>query len=74
VTISNPSGDDFIVNLTATTRITTTQTVSANALKSGDAVMITGTANGQGVINASNVSILQALPNGRPTATATPNS
>jgi len=69
VTISNPSGDDFIVNLTATTRITATQTASANDLKSGVAVMITGTANGQGVINASNVSILQALPNGRPTAT-----
>ena len=69
VTISNPSGDDFIVNLTATTRITATQTASANDLKSGDAVMVTGIANGQGVISANNVSILQALPTGRPTAT-----
>jgi len=74
LTVSNPSGDDFIVNLTATTRITATQTASANDLKSGDAVMITGIANGQGVINANNVSILQALPSGRPGATATPNA
>jgi hypothetical protein len=68
LTLSNPSGDDFIVNLTATTRITTQLTATANNLKSGEAVMITGTANGQGVINASNVSILQSLPNRGPTA------
>jgi uncharacterized protein DUF5666 len=69
VTLSNASGDDFIVNLTSTTRITTQLTVSANDLKSGEPVMITGLANGQGVINASSVSILQSLPSVRPTAT-----
>ena len=74
VTLSNANGDDFIVNLTSTTRITTQLTVSANDLKSGEAVMITGLANSQGVINASSVSILQSLPVGRPTATATPNA
>jgi uncharacterized protein DUF5666 len=74
LTLSNPSSDDFIVNLTATTRITAQLTVSANDLKSGEAVTITGTANTQGVINASNVSILQSLPGGRPIATATPNA
>jgi hypothetical protein len=66
LTVSNPSGDDFIVNLTPTTRITATQTATANDLKNGEAVMITGTANSQGVINASNVSILQAILNGKP--------
>ena len=69
VTLSNSSGDDFIVNLTSSTRITTQLTVSANDLKSGEPVMITGLANGQGVINASSVSILQSLPSGRPAAT-----
>ncbi len=69
LTLSNPNGDDFIVNLTATTRITTQLTVSANDLKSGEAVMISGIANAQGVINANNVSILQSLPGARPTAT-----
>ena len=68
LTLSNPNGDDFIVNLTATTRIITQLTATANDLKSGEAVMITGTANGQGVINANNVSILQSLPNRGPTA------
>jgi Domain of unknown function (DUF5666) len=74
VTLSNASGDNFIVNLTSTTRITTQLNVSANDLKSGEPVMITGVANGQGVINASSVSILQSLPSGRPPATATPNA
>ncbi len=74
VTLSNSSGDNFIVNLTPSTRITTQVTVSANDLKSGEPVMITGLANGQSVINASSVSILQSLPSGRPTATATPNA
>jgi hypothetical protein len=74
LTLSNPSGDDFIVNLTPTTRITAPMTVSASNLKSGEAVMISGTANAQGVINANNVSILASLPSGRPFATATPNA
>jgi Domain of unknown function (DUF5666) len=74
VTVSNTSGDDFIVNLTSSTRITTQLTVPANDLKSGEPVMITGLANGKGVINASSVSILQSLPSRRPTATATPNA
>ncbi len=68
LTLSNPSSDDFIVNLTTTTRITTQLTATANDLKSGEAVTITGTANGQGVISASNVSILQSLPNTLPTS------
>jgi hypothetical protein len=74
VTLSNANGDDFIVNLTPTTRITAQVTASAQNLKSGVPVTITGTANTQGVINATSVSILQSLPTGRPTATATPNA
>ena len=74
VTLSNASGDDFIVNLTPTTRITAQVTASVQNLKSGVPVTITGTANAQGVINATSVSILQSLPTGRPTATATPNA
>ena len=74
VTLSNANGDDFIVNLTPTTRITAQVTASVQNLKSGVPVTITGTANAQGVINATSVSILQSLPTGRPTATATPNA
>lgn len=74
VTLSNASGDNFIVNLTPTTRITAQVTASAGDLKRGEAVMVTGVANGQGMINASSVSILQSLPSGRPPATATPNA
>jgi len=74
VTLSNSNGDDFIVNLTPTTRITAQVTASVQNLKSGTPVTITGTTNAQGVINATSVSILQSLPTGRPTATATPNA
>jgi hypothetical protein len=74
LTLSNANGDDFIVNLTPTTRITAQVTASAQNLKSGVPVTITGTANTQGVINATSVSILQSLPTGRPRATATPNA
>ena len=74
MTLSNANGDDFIVNLTSTTRITAQVTASVQNLKSGVPVTITGTANAEGVINATSVSILQSLPTGRPTATATPNA
>jgi hypothetical protein len=74
MTLSNANGDDFIVNLTPTTRITAQVTASAHDLKSGEPVTITGTANAQGVINATSISILQSLPSGRPTAAATPNA
>ena len=74
VTLSNANGDDFIVNLTPTTRITAMVKASVQNLKSGVPVTITGTANAQGGITATSVSILQSLPTGRPTATATPNA
>ncbi len=72
MTLSNANGDDFIVNLTPATRITATVTASASDLKSGQPITITGTANAQGAISATNVSILQTLPRLRPSTTATP--
>jgi uncharacterized lipoprotein NlpE involved in copper resistance len=74
LTVTDTSGNDFTVTLTATTRMTAQQTISASDLHSGEAVTITGTTNSQGVISASSVSILQGLPNRRPAATPTANS
>lgn len=74
MTLSNANGDDFIVNLTSTTRITAMVNASVNDLKNGQAVTITGTANAQGVISATSVSILPNLPRIRPNASATPNA
>ncbi len=74
LTVTDNSGNDFTVTLTSTTRMTVQQTVTASDLQVGQAVTITGTANRQGVINASSVSLLQALPTrrGTPTPTSTP--
>ncbi len=66
LTVTDTSGNDFTVALTTTTRISTQQTVTGSDLRVGEAVMITGSANSQGVINANSVSILQGLQN-RPT-------
>jgi Domain of unknown function (DUF5666) len=72
--LTDTSGNNLSVTLTATTRITTQETVPVNDLRSGVAVTITGTANSQGVISANSVSILQGLPIRRPTATPTANA
>ncbi len=69
--VTDTSGTDLTVTLTATTRIITQEVVSASDLHSGVAVTVTGTANSQGVISANSVSILQGLPIRRPTATPT---
>ena len=74
LTVTDASGNDFTVALTATTRISTQQTVTASDLHSGEVVTIAGSANSQGVINASSVSILQSLPNRRVTPTPTPGT
>ena len=74
LTVTDTSGNDFTVALTTTTRISTQQTVTGSDLRVGEAVMITGSANSQGVINANSVSILQGLQN-RPTKpTSTPTT
>lgn len=72
MTVTDTSGNDFTVTLTATTRMTEQQSVTASDLQTGQVVAITGTANSQGVINASSVSLLQALPTRRGTGTPTP--
>ena len=74
LTVTDTSGNDFTVALTTTTRISTQQTVTGSDLRVGEAVMITGSANSQGVINASSVSVLQGLPTRRATPTPTTNS
>jgi Domain of unknown function (DUF5666) len=73
LTVTDTSGNDFTITLTAATRMTEQQSVTANDLQIGQVVAITGTANSQGVINASSVSLLQSLPTrrGTPTPTAT---
>jgi hypothetical protein len=72
LTVTDTSGNDFTVSLTTTTRISSQQTFSASDLRAGEAVTIIGSANSQGVINASSVSILQALPTRRTTPAPTP--
>ena len=72
--VTDTSGNDLTVTLTASTRITTQETVPVSDLRSGAAVTVTGTANSQGVISATSVSILQGLPIRRPTATPTANA
>ncbi|HEU0000931.1 MAG TPA: DUF5666 domain-containing protein [Ktedonobacteraceae bacterium] len=76
LTVTDTSGNDFTVTLTTTTRMMQQQSLTIGDLQSGQAVTITGTANSQGVINASSVSLLQALParRGTPTPTSTPAS
>jgi len=74
LTVADTSGNNITANLTATTRITAQQTFPASDLHSGVAVTVIGTVNGQGVISASSVSLLQGLPNRRPRATPTVNA
>jgi hypothetical protein len=72
LTVTDTSSNDFTVSLTTTTRISTQQAVTGSDLHVGESVMITGSANSQGVINASSVSILQGLLNGPTTPSSTP--
>ena len=74
LTVTDTSGNDFTVTLTSTTRMMQQQTATISDLQIGQAVTITGSANSQGVITASNVSLLQALPARRGTPTATPTT
>lgn len=76
LTVTDTSGNDFTVALTATTRMTQQQSVTASDLQIGQSVTITGSANSQGVINASSVSLLQMLPTrpGTPTPAPTTNA
>ena len=72
--VTDTSGNDFTMSLTSTTRISMQQTVASSDLHVGEAVMITGNANSNGIINVNSLSVLQGLPN-RPTSpTSTPTT
>ena len=72
--VTDTSGNDFTMSLTSTTRITTQQTIASSDLHVGEADIITGNANSNGIINVNSLSVLQGLPN-RPTSPAsTPTS
>ncbi len=70
--VTDTSGNDFTTSLTATTRITTQQTITSSDLHAGEAVMITGNANSNGIINVNSVSVLQGLPTRPASPTSTP--
>jgi len=72
LTITDNTGADFTVTLTAQTQIIETMSATATALKVGQALTVTGRADGQGTIQASLVAILLAVPTRRGTPTATP--
>ena len=72
LTVTDTSSNDFTVTFSATTPMTEQQSITASALKTGEAVTITGSANSQGAITASSVSLLQTLPIRRPTPALTP--
>ena len=74
LTVTDTSGNDFTVTLTTTTRMMQQQTATISDLQIGQAVTITGSANSAGVITASSLSLLQALPVRRGTPTPTMNA
>ncbi len=72
--VTDTSGNDFTFSLTSTTRITTQQAIASSDLHAGEAVIITGNANSNGIINVNSLSVLQGLPT-RPTSpTSTPTT
>jgi hypothetical protein len=72
--VTDTSSNDFTVTLTSTTRMTQQQTITANDLHTGAIVTITGSANSKGIISASNVAVLQAIPFRRITPKLTPTT
>jgi DNA/RNA endonuclease YhcR with UshA esterase domain len=72
LTITDSTGTDFTVTLTAQTQIIETVSTNAAALKAGQILTVTGRATSQGGIQASLVAILLNLPTRLATPTATP--
>jgi len=66
LTVTDAQGSDYTMTVTSTTQIMQSGTASAADLKSGEAVTVSGSPDGQGGINARTVTILQKLPT-RPT-------
>ncbi len=71
MTLTDASGNDYTIAITSTTRINSQKTITASDLKAGQIVSIIGTADTQGGIAASSVSVLQSFPrrNAAPTPT-----
>lgn len=72
--VTDTSSNDFTMTITSTTRMTQQQTATADDLRTGAIVTITGNANSQGVISASSVAILQGIPFRRITPKLTPTT
>lgn len=72
--VTDTSSNDFTLTLTNTTRMTQVQTATTSDLHAGEIVTITGSANSQGVISASSISILQGIPFRRLTPKLTPTT
>lgn len=72
LTITDSTGADFTVTLTARTQIIATRSATAAALKVGQVLTVTGRAGSQGSIQASLVAILLALPTRQGPSTPTP--
>lgn len=72
--VTDTSSNDFTVTLTSTTRMTQQQTITASDLHTGEIVTITGSANSKGIISASSVAVLQAIPFRRITPKLTPTT
>jgi Domain of unknown function (DUF5666) len=62
LTVTDIQGSNYTVTITSTTQIEQTSTASAADLKTGQAVTVSGSPDGQGGINARTVTILQKLP------------
>jgi hypothetical protein len=67
LTITDRTGTNYTVTVTAQTQISQTTSVTASALKTGMALTVTGTKNNQGGITARAIVILQSLPSRIPT-------
>ncbi|HET9922130.1 MAG TPA: DUF5666 domain-containing protein [Ktedonobacteraceae bacterium] len=72
LSVSDTSGANFTVTITPQTQIMETSNVTAAALKTGMALVVSGTAGSQGAINARTVSIVSKLPTRQPPQTPTP--
>jgi hypothetical protein len=62
LTVTDTQGSDYTMTIASTTQIEQTSTASAADLKTGQAVTVSGSPDGQGGINARTVTILQKLP------------
>jgi hypothetical protein len=72
LTVTDRSGTTYTVTVTPQTQILQTSSVTAATLKTGMALIVSGTAGSQGTINARTVSIVPKLTTIQPRQTPTP--